>query len=1154
MGRWVLPLALIIMASAAAGVPAFSKPAYNATIYENSRGKMVLKCPVKMGIQLDSKDRDEYEIRFKIIAGDKDKFFKAEERLVGDFVFLVVRTRTGNTHVLNRERKDRYTLTIGASLTKRGSKAIEREATVYVSVLDKNDLNPLFYPPTYEVVVTEDTKLHSSILKVNAEDADLGINGELYYYFKEKTEQFSIHPTTGVIILTRPLRYAEQSVHKLEVVAKDRGGGKPSYGNVTLHVKQVNLFGPEIYVHPLPSVIENAKTEVYAIVRVLDQDKGAHGQIRSLEIVEGDPEGNFNVRQVKKDTKLGYEYHIELMNTLDREAAPRGYNLTLKAVDGGLPAKFTFKTLHVTIADTNDNKPVFEKNFYEVDVSENTPPNSPILRVRVNDADLGENGMVVFEILSTKADSPFTINPSTGMIYTSSWLDAERTTSYMLTVTAIDKAVVGPRKQSTTNVKVSVIDANDNDPMFESNEATVLVDENSSPGTSVTTVNAHDYDSGENSYISYSIANLKTVPFEIDHFSGVVKTTQVLDYESSRRNYVLKIRASDWGLPYRRQTEMQLKMIVRDVNDNRPQFEKTDCVGRVPRFAGIGTELLTLSAIDFDAGNIVTYRVLTGSEDDCFILDSTTGIIVVGCDLSELKAAQRELNVTATDGVHFADPTTVLIKLMPMSNNLTVDKIHFKCKNTGVAGRLTEIMALAEKNNMNEEEFAMMPSRYGQNAHSPEFDHFPTQIVVNESMPIGSVIAALTANDRDRGYNGELIYGITAGDVDSVFRIDPMSGDLRLVGLLDRERESEYLLNVTVYDLGRPKKSTSKYLAVSVLDVNDNAPKFDKSVISFRITENAVNGTLIYSANATDPDYGDNGSILYSIVSDTSEFQIDPKTGELSVAGLLDHEKRPFYEIIVRATDCASTNSRDALFSDSVVKLFIDDVNDNPPAFSGEKFKVVIPEDLPVGAVIAIISAVDPDLGEGGQIVYSLPDPTDVFEVDHLMGTIRLAKSLDYEVSQGYSLTVQARDLGVPSLSSTTQLTISVGDVNENEHPPTFGDIVVTASVKEGLPAGTLVVTVAATDADPPGRDSTLFYRITSGNGLGYFNINDKERFRTVGKACLDLTLPSATGIVVVASEFETCQLLPSRRADAFRTQDSSINRTSLLSSPFSYY
>lgn len=165
-----------------------------------------------MGIRLNN-DREggHLEIRFRITSGDRDKFFKAEERVVGDFCFLLIRTRTGNVDVLNRERKDRYVLEVRATSTKRDGKnkaiVLEADTTVVVTVLDTNDLNPLFYPTEYEATVTEDTPLHRSILRVTAEDADLGRNGEIYYSFAQENDQFAVHPVSGVITLTRPLRY-----------------------------------------------------------------------------------------------------------------------------------------------------------------------------------------------------------------------------------------------------------------------------------------------------------------------------------------------------------------------------------------------------------------------------------------------------------------------------------------------------------------------------------------------------------------------------------------------------------------------------------------------------------------------------------------------------------------------------------------------------------------------------------------------------------------------------------------------------------------------------------------------------------------------------------------------------------------------------------
>lgn len=189
----------------------FTKSHYNVSIPENSIGKTYVMPEEKMGIQLLTVMEREAEIKYRIVGGDRDKFFKAEERTVGDFCFLLVRTRTGNVDVLNRERKDRYPLQVRATSTWRDgsrSKAIvqEAETIVVVTVLDTNDLNPLFFPTEYKETVTEDTPLHRSILRVVAEDADLGRNGEIYYSFAEETEQFAVHPVSGVITLTRPLR------------------------------------------------------------------------------------------------------------------------------------------------------------------------------------------------------------------------------------------------------------------------------------------------------------------------------------------------------------------------------------------------------------------------------------------------------------------------------------------------------------------------------------------------------------------------------------------------------------------------------------------------------------------------------------------------------------------------------------------------------------------------------------------------------------------------------------------------------------------------------------------------------------------------------------------------------------------------------------
>jgi protocadherin Fat 1/2/3 len=225
----------------------FEHSVYNVSIPENSVGKTYAIQPPnedRLGVQVVP----DLDVKYRIIAGDKDKLFKAEERVVGDFAFLVIRTRTNNV-VLNREKGDSYKLEVRATGTRAEGKRkiqMETDVTVRVKVLDTNDLSPLFYPTEYSVSMPEDTPLHKSIIKVVAEDADLGVNGEIYYSIADDQEQFAIHPTTGVITLTRPLKSTDRTVYDLNVIANDRGSvasnkiSQTSRAKVQIRVKQVS--------------------------------------------------------------------------------------------------------------------------------------------------------------------------------------------------------------------------------------------------------------------------------------------------------------------------------------------------------------------------------------------------------------------------------------------------------------------------------------------------------------------------------------------------------------------------------------------------------------------------------------------------------------------------------------------------------------------------------------------------------------------------------------------------------------------------------------------------------------------------------------------------------------------------------------------------
>ncbi|XP_058985182.1 fat-like cadherin-related tumor suppressor homolog isoform X2 [Musca domestica] len=1090
----------------------FKKKEYNVTIPENSIGK-TYATPKSYDERIGLDTPMSCNAVFRIISGDRDKLFKAEERTVGNFAFLSIRTRTSNV-VLNREKNEVYNFRVKAFVTcpANGSNILhEAECTINLQVLDRNDLNPLFYPTEYSVTIFEDVPVHSSILKVTAEDADLGINGEIYYSFLNSSPYFIIHPSSGVISNVRPLINLGGRELEIIVIAIDRGSAmlhhnhQSSKAKVLINVEKTNLHSPDVYVTTVSSIVIHETTDanrnIYGIIRVSDKDSGRHGDINDVSIVNGDADGIFEITQAKTRE----EYYIQLKKLVVLANTTNTFNITIRVEDNGIPKRHTSKNVLFTIYTDKQNAPVFTKPLYEVSIPETAPINMPVIRLKVSDPSFGKNALVFLEVVGGNEGGEFKINPDTGMLYTQKYLDAEKTAFYTLTVSAIDQANLGVRKQSSAKVKINVLDVNDNDPIFEQKNITVYINENEKAGTYVTKVLARDKDSGENSYISYSITNLYDMPFDIDHFSGVIRTTTLIDFEVMRRSYQLKVRASDWGLPYRRQTEMEVFVNINDINDNRPQFERVDCLGKVFRQAPIGTDIFTLSAIDFDVGDYITYRLISGNEDGCFNMDSITGVITIGCDLNDIPVSHRYINVSATDGTHFSDEMMIKIDLLRIehSDALKNGYSSFECHETGVAKKLADILAASEKNNMktnNEIEsngYFTLTNRYGQNVHKPEFIDFPLTLNVNESLPLGETITRFRAKDRDLGYNGKLVFGISDGDFESVFRVDPDSGELQLIGYLDRERQEDYVLNITVRDLGQPPKSDSKMLSVNILDVNDNPPIFQKPIIRLHLPENTKNESQVFCLNATDADATVNAQISYGIKSDTRNFAINSTTGCLFLINLLDREKQNEYELQIFAKD----GGVPSLSAEALVSIIVDDVNDNAPVFGIQEIIFKVREDLPRGTVVAKVEANDFDIGINSEILFSIKDDTtnsSTFKIDKYSGIIMTQNYLDYEKQQIYNLVVTAVDCGTPSLSSDMPVVIEIIDVNENRYAPEFDDYVYIGKIKENEPKGSIVRSVTAKDLDTKGPESDISYYIRGGDGMGIFSITDKGSIRTL--------------------------------------------------------
>uniref|UniRef100_A0A8D1JYI0 FAT atypical cadherin 1 n=1 Tax=Sus scrofa TaxID=9823 RepID=A0A8D1JYI0_PIG len=1049
---------------------------YNVTVHENSAAKTYVGHPVKMGIYITN---PLWELRYKIVSGDNENLFKAEEYILGDFCFLRIRTKGGNTAILNREVKDHYTLIVKA--VEKTTNA-EARTKVRVQVLDTNDLRPLFSPTSYSVSLPENTAIRTSIARVSATDADIGTNGEFYYSFKDRTDMFAIHPTSGAVVLTGRLDYTEAKLYELEILAVDRGmklygsSGISSMAKLTVHIEQANACPPVITAVTLsPSELD--KDPTYAIVTVEDCDQGANGEIASLSIVAGDLLQQFRTVRASPGSK---EYKLKAVGGIDWDSHPFGYNLTLQAKDKGTPPQFSsVKVIHVASPQFKAGPVRFEKEVYRAEISEFAPSSTPVVMVKATPS----YSHLRYVFKSTPGKAKFSINPNTGLISILEPIKRQQASHFELEVTTSDR-------KASTRVLVKVLSANSHPPEFTQTAYRASFDENVPIGTTVMSVSAVDPDEGENGYVTYSIANVNHVPFVIDHFSGAVSTSENLDYELMPRVYTLRIRASDWGLPYRREVEILATVTLNNLNDNTPLFEKINCEGTIPRDLGVGEQITTVSAIDADELQLVRYQIEAGNELDLFSLNPTSGVLSLKQSLMDgfgAKVSFHSLRITATDGENFATPLYINITVAALRK-----PVNLQCEETGVAKMLAEKLLQANKLHSQGEAEDVFFDSHSVNAHAPQFrSTLPAGIEVKENRPVGSSVIFMNATDLDTGFNGKLVYAISGGNEDSCFIIDMETGVLKILSPLDRETTDRYTLNITVSDLGLPQKAAWRLLEIRVLDANDNPPEFLQESYFVEVSEDKEINSEIIQVEATDKDLGPNGHVMYSILTDTDKFSIDSMTGVVKIVNPLDREEQHVHYLKIEARDQAREEPQ--LLSTVLLKVSLEDVNDNPPKFIPPNYRVKVREDLPEGTIIMWLEAYDPDLGQSSQVRYSLLDAGEGnFEVDKLSGAVRIVQQLDFEKKQVYNLTVRAKDKGKPiSLSSTCYVEVEVIDVNENLHPPVFPSFVEKGAVKENVPIGSSVMKVSAHDEDT-GRDGEIHYSIRDGSGVGVFKIDEE--------------------------------------------------------------
>ncbi|XP_049897659.1 protocadherin beta-15-like [Epinephelus moara] len=474
------------------------------------------------------------------------------------FVFSIQTTNAGSKYgelVLDKEldREEQQDMKLLLTAVDGGSPQRSGNVVIHVIVLDANDNAPVFTEAVYTATLPENSPMKTPVITVSASDADEGVNGEVTYEFSRLSDKsqkfFSLNEKTGEISVTGDIDYEEGSKYEVMVEAKD-GYGLSSEAKVIIDITDVNDNAPLVYLKSLTNPIpENVSpgTEV-GIINVQDRDSENNRQVR-CSIQQNAP--------FKLVPSIKNYYSLVTTGQLDREVVS-DYNITITATDEGSPPLSSSKTVELSVADINDNPPVFEEQSYSAYVSENNKPGSTLCSVSARDPDWRQNGTVIYSLLPGEVNgapvsSYVSVNGDTGVIHAVRSFDYEQFRSFKVHVMGRDNG--SPPLSSNVTVSVFISDVNDNSPQIlypgpEGNSfMTELVPKAAHGGSLVSKVIAVDADSGQNAWLSYDIVK-STDPglFTIGVHSGEIRTQRdISESDSMKQNLIVSVK--DNGQP-----------------------------------------------------------------------------------------------------------------------------------------------------------------------------------------------------------------------------------------------------------------------------------------------------------------------------------------------------------------------------------------------------------------------------------------------------------------------------------------------------------------------------------------------------------------------------------------------------------------------------
>uniref|UniRef100_A0A803VY90 Cadherin-23 n=1 Tax=Ficedula albicollis TaxID=59894 RepID=A0A803VY90_FICAL len=922
-------------------------------------------------------------------------------------------------------------------------------ARVRINLINENDNRPVFSKALYNVSLLENTTVGTTVLQVHATDNDVGTYGKVSYFFSDDPDHFSLDKDTGVIVLTARLDFESTQRYTLTVIARD-GGGEETAGRVRINVLDVNdnvpTFQKEAY---LGALRENEPSVAQVVrLRASDEDSPPNNQI-SYSIVQASAFREYFDITVSE----GYGV-ISVNHPLDYEQLANGViYLTVMAKDAGNPPLNSTVPVTIEVFDENDNPPTFSKPSYVITVLEDIMAGATVLFLNATDMDRSREYGQESIIYSLEGSSHFRINARSGEITTTSLLDREAKSEYILIVRAVDGGVGHHQKTGIAMVNITLLDINDNYPTWKDEPYFINLVEMTPPNSDVTTVVAVDPDLGENGTVVYSIRPPNKF-YTLNSTTGKIRTSGVLlDRENPNAQEAQLMRrivvsVTDCGRPPLRATSSATVFVnLLDLNDNDPTFQNLPFVAEIAEGLPAGSSVFQVVAIDLDEGpnGQVSYRMQVGMPRMDFLINSTSGLVTSTAVLDRERIPEYYLRVVASDAGEPAKSST---------STLTVKVLD-----------------------VNDENPTFFPSVYN--------------VSLPEDVARDFKVVRLNCTDADIGLNAELSYFITGGNQDGKFSVGFRDGVVRTVVSLDRETVASYTLILEAIDNGPTgnRRTGTATVYVTVLDVNDNRPIFLQSSYEVSVPEDIPAASSIVQVKATDADEGINGRVWYRIVkgNEHNHFRINPSTG-LVMRGVrhLDREQNSSHVLEVEAYNTEQGPMRSSVR----VIVYVEDVNDEVPVFTQRQYnRLGLRETAGIGTSVAVVRATDRDTGNGGLVSYKIVSGAEgKFEIDESTGLITTIDYLDYETKTSYLMNVSATDQAPPNNQGFCSVYVSL--LNELDEAVQFSNSSYEAVIMENIPLGSEVLRVQARSIDNLNQITYKFDPNTNPQALSLFKIN----------------------------------------------------------------